>query len=484
MGDTLQIVDSVASSPTVLLDLNNESPYGMFEFAAPTPPLKRSVSSTMLVDGDRIAATSYGNRVLTVGLDLIHSSQDNWASSWQSLARQLDREWFWLKYQPTGLSSPVFFKVYRSEAAIETVAGATAYRRVSLDLPAAPFAVGLAEDISSFTITNDPTTGTNRMMVGPSTLGTVKGDVETPLLLAQTSGPSITSAEVLLGDDVIYCASYSLTGSQTFSFLSRDLAELTSGTDVGSAVTGAGSNFIGGNYKSCSFGTTSMASRLTGAFSTALNPLPGVYRALIRFTIPGSTSTPLSYTFKLGVRTGSSQYTYTDEKTLSTTRTASERSVLLDLGLVQLPTGADYGGVGLGAAPTSGVAPNFDLQASCGGTVQAIRFDQIFFLPVRTNYGVARTSIRTPATFGDFNVICYDGENDQIRTLYDASTTAPFSGVPTSALNLNWQGGLPTVLPGANNYLIWLFEDTTVGDTTSFRARYHPRYLFVRPAST
>src|SRR5580765_140462 len=100
MGYLLQIVDSIASSPTVLLDLNNESPFGVADFSCDPPPLRYTSSSSQLADGDRISQSSYANRQLSITLDQISASQDAWATSWQTLARLIDQDTFLIKYQP------------------------------------------------------------------------------------------------------------------------------------------------------------------------------------------------------------------------------------------------------------------------------------------------------------------------------------------------------------------------------------------------
>jgi hypothetical protein len=165
MGNTLQIVDSIASSPTVLLDLNNESPFGVADFDAPPPQLRRTTSSSMLADGERISQSSYENRQIRITFDQISASQDAWATSWQTLARLIDQDTFWLKYQPTGATSPVFFRCYRTDVpSIEDVNGAVAYRIPTISIPADHAAYGLPVDIASFTITNDASSGTNRML--------------------------------------------------------------------------------------------------------------------------------------------------------------------------------------------------------------------------------------------------------------------------------------------------------------------------------
>src|SRR3954452_15847571 len=160
-ANLLQVVDGISASPTVLLDLNSENPFGVSSMSAPPPQVGYS---------DSLLMSWYSrSRSIELTLDQINVSQDALASNWQTLARLIDQKRFWLKYQPTGATSPVFFYCYRSQVpSIFEEPGAVAYRTLSLQIAADPWAYGLPEDIGSFTITNDPTTGTNKMMVGPS----------------------------------------------------------------------------------------------------------------------------------------------------------------------------------------------------------------------------------------------------------------------------------------------------------------------------
>jgi hypothetical protein len=487
-GNTLQIVDSIASVPTVLLDLNNESPFGVADFDAPPPQLRRTTSSSMLADGERISQSSYENRQIRITFDQISASQDAWATSWQTLARLIDQDTFWLKYQPTGATSPVFFRCYRTDVpSIEDVNGAVAYRIPTLSIPADHAAYGLPVDIASFTITNDPSSGTNRMIVGPSVLGTIQGDLETPLLLASTGG----TAALGTATDPGYVNSYAVRGF-THSLLARDLTELTSSTDVGVTVSGAGTNYIDGNYKSCSFATTTLTTRLTGSFSTALTPMPGLYRVLLRVVTPTTVGTNRAdYTFKVTFSGSGSPY-YTDVVTKQiAASSANDLGYLVDLGVTQIHAGSSYGAVGLAAPASAGGAPSLVIQAGATvvvGAIPALRFDELFLVPITTTYGTAQTSVVvTPSGGSAAAPLILDGVNDTFRQMSDVSTVAPFSSVPalpSSSGVPTFIGGLPTVVPGANNYLQVFVKSTVVTQTTIWSGRYYPRYLYVRPAST
>jgi hypothetical protein len=478
-----QIVDSLSASPTVLLDLNNESPFGVSLFSAPPPEVGHS---------DSLRMSWYSrSRVVELTLDQIDASQDALASNWQTLARLIDLERFYLKYQPTGATSPVFFKCYRSQVpSIFEEPGAVAYRTLTLQILADPFAVGLPEDISSFVITNDAASGTNKMMVGPSILGTVKGDVETPLLLACTA-----TSDTQFGGGM-YVNGYAVRGGFTHSLLARNLTQLTSGTDTGAPVTGAGTAYMDGDYKACTFATAlAMVTRLSGTFSTALSPMPGEYRALLKVVISFGAAGNVSYSFQGGFGNTASVNWLTEATggyTVSAGGAATNHTVV-DLGLVQFPVGVDTAGTGLGP-PASAVSVNTytEVKASAqlnSGTMPSLRFDELILLPVDTVYGGASTAIMTTnAVVGSGIDLLLDGESDTMRVMQEVGGTGPFAATPYAmqpgSVN-GWIGGLPVVRPGTNNYVTVVggFADGPTW-TSTWSGRYYPRYLYVRPATT
>jgi hypothetical protein len=395
----------------------------------------------------------------------------------------------WLMFRWSSADQPFFLLTYPSSLSPMDLANAgVGVWELPVSVACLGTAVGAPEDIASFTITNDPSSGANRMMVGPSVLGTVKGDAPTPLLLASTGGTS----PIGTADDPGYLASYSLSGGNTHSLLARDLTELTSGVDMGVTVAGAGTNYVDGNYKSCSFATTTMASRLAGAFSTALAPMPGLYRVLLRVVTPLTAGThSADYSFKVGF-SGSSTTYYTDTvvKNMST-QSGADSGYLVDCGVTSIPAAARKGGIGFGSAAATSQAPSLDIQASAtavSGTISPLRFDELILLPADTAYGDAETAIvATPSGGTTVKPIIFDGFNDEVRYMSDPGGTTPFSAIPAlpgSSGAVTWIGGLPTVRPGVNNYLQVVAPGTIVTRTTIWSARYYPLYIHPRPSAS
>lgn len=465
MGNTLQIVDSISSSPTVLVDLNNDSPFSAFLIDAPPPPLRRSVSSSMLVDGDRISSSAYANRTINIGLDLIQTSQDNWATSWQALARQLDRETFWLKYQPTGATSPVFFRCYRAEVpAIDVIAGATAYARPNLSIPADPGARGLRVDFGATTVNNDPAAGSNGLFVDVTS---VKGDLATEALVWTTNvtNPMVVAAEPSPPSGGIYFAQAEAAG--------------TLGTDTTLPGADALMSGAGSSYTRTTFATdATLVARATDIVVNANIPV-GDYRAWGRFrTSVGATP------FQLQVGTAApagSDYYYGD--VVSTTAIGTTAR-MVDLGVVRMGAGTAVGKTLALDVATVLNTPVISVKAARTSGTGNLDIDYILLVPA--DYAYAELEIGAASGRSSFVV---DGPNDQ---LFSLTTTSPYTGspkvsspTPPPTTQPGFVGGLPLLYPNQTTRLYYLLKSTaTKATTSSVSVSYWPQYLYVRPAST
>ena len=183
MAHSYQFVDSISATPTVLLDLDNLTPFHVAEGSSVSPPrLRRTASPSLMGDGSIESGSYYEDRVITLVLVPQLVAAETQATAIQTLARILDqREGAWLKWQSEGMSEPLFYRTRRADfEVVDLVLDAQPDRTLNLEIIAQPFGHGLPET-GSFTVTNDPTTGTNKMMYS---FGTIKGDVLTPLHLS------------------------------------------------------------------------------------------------------------------------------------------------------------------------------------------------------------------------------------------------------------------------------------------------------------
>lgn len=153
MGYDVQFVDSISATATVRLDLG-QSPWNVRDNTVfGLPELRRSVVSTLMVDGDRYPAAAYGNRTITLVVQIRAVSDDATAATLQLLMRELDRQTNLLRYRP-GTSSPVFFRTFR--AAPSAMIWDPVEKALTAQIPAEPFALGLRETLPAVRVANDP----------------------------------------------------------------------------------------------------------------------------------------------------------------------------------------------------------------------------------------------------------------------------------------------------------------------------------------
>src|SRR5688500_18882199 len=115
MAVTAGFVDSIAESPTTRLDLNDGTVWRLQDGTELTPPpLRRSVTQSLLADGATYPAAAYDNRTIRLELLLQAADADAAATQLQALARELERPENFLRWAPH-TTEPVFFKTFRSD---------------------------------------------------------------------------------------------------------------------------------------------------------------------------------------------------------------------------------------------------------------------------------------------------------------------------------------------------------------------------------
>lgn len=465
--DVLQFVDSIAASPTVRLNMNDNTNWGtrLDTFDCSPPPLRRAVSSTLLADGGVVSDTAYDFRVLRLTFEVLATTVDNVATQTQALHRELDRETNYLKWQPNGATSPVFFRTYRtSPDRIAEVGGAGTMKTFDVSILAEPFALGLREDVAVGTVNNDPAAGSNGLYFDVSS---VKGDVATPAFITGTAGSANAGG-------VIGVRQHGTVSDMLHFIQAESMTVLTAPTTANpgggpdAAMSGTGTN----NYMRITFngggGTTGQlewAPTLTTAQRKAMH---GRYRAFV-VVRRGDNTTP---GITLSIQSGSVLNT-----AVSVPLTTSRQ--IIDLGLI------DIGG----AAPTipgrySVEAPIQDPDITITGTVspavvtKTLDIDYLMLVPADEQM-LLFSGLAVP--------FAIDGLNEAAYLLGSAST--PFAGtVQVMSFSPFLSGGFPSVTPGqttrfvfavwAGNYVV------TKADTTTLTLSYYPRYLYLRPAST
>jgi hypothetical protein len=461
VADTLQFVDSIASSPTVRLDLNDDTLWGFdYDGSDFSPPsIRRAYADTLLVDGARIPAAAYDNRRLQLRLDLKTSTVDAAATQIQKLGRELDRAANILTWKP-GTSEPVFFRTFRSPInRITEVPGPGTYKTFDVSVEAEPFALGLRESVGTLATSTNPAAAGGCFM----DVTGVKGDVETPLILRR----STTNR----GDQSLFAVRRRSTPSAT-PFLAQ-AESLTQGTNTTTQSNSATFSGSGNNYSRCTFGTASWATRLSA------NPYPasasvdarGTYRVFARLRKNGTSGT-VQVRFIYG---GAATMVTGEAVTVTWTTPA-----MLDLGLVAIPIGSDPVHDGYSAVELSarGIFMGLDAQRTSG--TDTLDVDYFLFVPADDRLAIVNWSDDAGAA----DALYLDATHDMSYGVVLAT------GIVVS-MTPGWHvGALPMISPAVTNRIFHINEvapataEPSWPTTISFDAWYFPRYLYVRPAST
>lgn len=474
MGDLLRFVDSVAASPTVRLNLNDETTWTTQSFDCPSPSLTRAASRNAMRDGISVASSSYDGRILTIRLLLQRSTQDLSATQVQALARELDREKNILQWQPTGATKPVFFTTYRSSMGnVKQWTTQAATREFEFELLADPFALGLRETLGPYTVNNDPAHATNGCYVDVTG---VIGDVEAPCLMVDTGTTSATGGLLYIGRRARDAT------NMLFRFQGEAKTGGTATNPGGAAVTvysGSGSS----NYVSQSVGAGASATDLatfdvvSGATDAQRIATRGRYRVLL-FTKNGNS-------VSWRVRDSRDDPGFSMKPTVPTSNNTGDRAAI-DLGLMDLYPPAPIAGGLATPAPMGSLTLALDAYNSAAGSV-TVEVDCFILIPADdeamiANYGVG----------GD---VVYDGIDEQ-RAFMKETGADIWAGTANEQDSVPFAGTIPSLVPNTTNRLVVVRTTKMVGDssinfwpsektaTTVLTLHYFPRYVNVRPAST
>ena len=468
MAWTLQFVDSIASSPTVRLDLNDGSPFGLLIEGTSfgTPSLRLAQASTLMRNGSAFPAGAYGERTITIRLKLPESTRDAVATAMQELHRELDRPNNFLKWQPDSATNPVFFRTLRTspDRWDDYPYTPTPYNEVTVNLLAEPFAYGLKETASAVTITNNPASGTNPMYWDVTS---VKGDVETPIILHFTS---TVAAKVM-------AVAVDSSGATAWPFFLQ-AESMTLGTNASLPGNDAVMSGSGSNYVRVTPGTTTMTNRVTHSLwppAPGQTGYRGKYRVLMRYR--NNTGTDV---WKSRILWGS---TSTDVVVGSTvTLASSTERRYADLGLVSLPLGADPVDDGYSGSewPASGVPMAIQAERTSGAGTHDI--DVLGFLPAEQI-----CYVHWPSAISGTDWAVLDGVKKMAYRQLDNGSGTPRS---ISYPSVPVEGVFPTIKPSVTNRIYVMANVSTVGPedsvtfTTAVTLSYFPRYLYLRPAAS
>lgn len=453
-----QFVDAISASPGVLQDLDDQDPLGVLEGVSVSPPQRRVSSfGSSARDGDVTAQDSYTDRRIIIPLEFKRrTTAEEQSETLQQLARLLDRPQ-WLLWQSEGKTAPVFFRTKYGEIDVaDEVLDDKPKRVVTLTITAEPFAFGLPET-GSVTITNDPTSGTNKMSyVFPA----VKGDVSSPLWLSymQKVGahyPVVASM-----------AAPSVSGFPKWVSLTSGTLPSASGgytpTNVADAL------FVGGDRRRIT--TTAGISPAFTAWQDNVTFTPGEYRVFLRAKANASSAWAVSLSW------------FGAGSALRKNIPASANAAWYDLGVARFPSGFPLASP-LYPRPSTPSALVFSVNGVVSSTFD---LDGLLFVPVGldtasdSKLALLETPISGPGATDSARQLQIDGDAGVAFVETQTGDTA-VNGVVAA-------GGFPRVVPGQANLLHYIPNlDTgvaTITDTASISWSYFPRYLYDRPAAS
>lgn len=452
-ADLIQFVDRIGEAPTVLLDVNDEAKWACEIFTPAPSLLRRASAATMISDGEFDAATVRADRIVTLSLDLICASQDEKAVELQKLARLIDRDRGWLKYQPVGAEAPVFFLVKRGDVPLLLSQNVNAaVSRLELSLPAAPYAYGLRID-STASVRNNPAGTTDFPAPMAFTMTDVKGDAPAPLRISRAGAANTPRAWALASR-----AGVPIT--EPLVRLARDFQIVSPATTTWSAATSSEPDAVtGGTVQDYTRSSGSIPLRVrTNSAATAGMPR-GEYRILARIKVG-----------RLRVQDAQGAGEAYAGPSGSGTEQFIRRLSWYDLGVRRLPASSSRVDP-LWEDPSTTADIGVTLEAD--PTFAAVSLDAVAFVPVGLDGDVSSSYFRADLYTG-FAV-------DDLRGQVDVLASP--------------EGGLPWVVPGQVNEIRFIggFSPRSIlADavssptwTSTLGLSYYPRYLLdVRPVAS
>ena len=452
MGHLAKFVDSIAASPTVRLDLNDETTWTCTRFDPGVPTIRRAMSSNAMTDGIHVSSSSYDARTITFDLLLRTSTQDLNATQIQTLARELDRATNIVMYQPNGLTKPVFFKTFRSNLSqIQDILTSTAMRTCTIELLAEPFALGLMETVSVGTVNNDPAHATNGCYFDIAAASVI-GDVATPCLIVDTVAAQVGTT---------WGVRQHGTPSDGVYFYQGESASLVGFTNPGGGPSAANSGTGANNYVRATPGTMSLSWSIAGTDAQRI-ARAGDYRLL-------AVVTPsVADVWTLAVEQVGAYGYNTPVACVGTGRQ------IVDLGVYNLGNSFRPGSAGSFAPADDTII----LVGAYGGS-GTLDFDYLQLVPADE---ISGTCVITGASRDH----AFDSAMDSAYAIETAGT------LPSGTSNVGdvgqASGGFISLVPNQVNRVIWVKHtaenEITKANTSSLTVYYWPRYVFIRPSAT
>lgn len=463
MVATVRFLATIPGSTTLRLDLNDGTNYRLgrgYSFAP--PPLRSAGGGNLLVDGELIAASSYGNRELIIPLELLSSTQDGRAALLRDIGREINRPTNILEVRLQGATKSVYFRTLRSPYALDRFPVIAGDGSAVLTIAAEPFGLGARVDLGPHTINNNPAHATNPQQV---LLASILGDVETPAYIFTTTDLTSTT------EAATPMLAVSRAGGAVYAFAQAEAFTVVTDTTVmanDAAMSGAGSN-----YTRTTFATDpSMTDRITSGIAGLA---AGRYTVLVR--VRRSVSGDV-VKMRYGQMNDYDLGTYAFQPTV--TLPSGTGAAIVQLGVIQIPFGGSLRENGYSGALLSGVE-EMTIQAQRVSGTGNLDIDYTAFVPA----DVATLTSRLPAAPvlvpASLN---WDGPSETVRENYSASPFGGSSGEMPALIEVS--GKFPMLAPGNTN-LLHFYRNIdrrtgtaladTIAATTALNVAYWPRYL-------
>lgn len=459
---TWQFVDQPIASPSVLFDMNNGSTTRVLDPGpqTPTPQLNRSFASNAMTDGGVLSSAAYQNRELKFTVWLNGVSLSAKTAQLDALKAQLAEPSNLIMYSLPGWSFPVFFRTFRSDDyVVDNKGGAAgAEWRVSCNVIAEPFAIGVRRDLSTVTVTNNPASGTNPIFWD---ITGVAGDSPTPAFVK--IGTALNAGVPLI------LAQRTVNNPTALTVFAQAEAG-TVGTDTTVQATDANMSGSGSNFVRTTFTTASLTTRLTVTIPTATDAaaLRGRYRVFVRVRTSATGST-----FTLRYLQNPAGPDSVNGPITSLVSLVNTEFRHLDLGVVEFPTAGPYPvSPGYSALPAQMVTQALAIQAGRNAGTATLDMDYVYLMPADERFLVAARN----ATQANSS-ICIDGPNEMAYCQPTGAT--PFGSTRTvdNAGGMCFLfGGVPMLVPNTTNRWHMIRGSSAISATSTVDVSYWPRW--------
>lgn len=454
-----------SASPTVNLDLNALPLLVGDGYNIDPPKYNKGYASNPMRHGASLTNSYAGNRVITLPIQFVASSNQAAITAAESLARQISRNNV-LKYQPTGATNPVFFRTFADpDQAVEIKKTLIQYQKITLQLEAEWCAYGVRESLGTVTVTNNPADSNGCLfdVLG----GSVLGDSPSPLLMVSTS----TGASGVPSGLVNKWTHIGARRRSEPSFLQHVIqAEgMTQGTN---ATVTADASMSNGSKSRITFGTATEVLRLSDTFvanGIAGSQARGEYTVYARLakTVAGDT-----ITCRLGYGASSSNPVLNDVVTLPA---GAAGPYWLNLGKVPVPPWSDPQTIGPTGVNSNVLLPFVGLYAARTAGSGNLDVDCLFFMPADDQTLI----VKFPSTDITYGI---DGTTDAGGSVYGVDTGLSEVLATTTPPQIVGGGGFPEVIPGQACRFYMLRQVDPAGtvdaitNTTTFALYYWPRW--------